>query len=59
MSDPASQPRRVLLATLVLVALVALVVLLWSGHLVAAVVAGAVAVAVLVAAARPTGARRS
>lgn len=56
MTNPAAQPRRVLLACLVLVALAALVVLLSLGHLVAAVVVGLAAAALLVLGARPRGA---
>ena len=50
------QPRKVFLAALVLIALIALVGLLATGHLVSAVVTGAVALVVLLAAARPQGA---
>lgn len=59
MSNPAAQPRRLFLASLVLLALVAMVFLLAKGQLLVAVVVGVVAVVVLVAAARPTGANRS
>lgn len=59
MTNPASQPRRLLLAALVLVTLGAVLGLLLTGRLVPAVVAGLVGMAVLVAGARPTGARES
>jgi len=55
MTNPAAQPRRVFLASLVLLALAALVVLLYTGHLLAAVLVGVVAVGLLVAGARPRG----
>jgi hypothetical protein len=59
MTNPAAQPRRIFLASLVLLALIALVLLLANGQLLAAVVVGVVAVAALVAGARPTGENRS
>ena len=55
MTNPTAQPRRVFLASLVLLALAALVVQLYSGQVVAAVAVGAVAVVLLLAAARPRG----
>ncbi len=59
MSNPAAQPRRIFLASLVLLALIALVLLLANGQLLVATVVGVVALVVLVAGARPTGANRS
>lgn len=59
MSNPAAQPRRLFLAALVLLALVALVVLLANGQLLLAVLVGVVAVAVLVLSARPSHQNRS
>ena len=59
MSNPASQPRRLFLAFLVLAALIALVFLLFNGQLLIAIVVGAVAVVALVAGARPTHPNRS
>lgn len=56
MSEPLAEPRRMLLATIVLVTLVALVVLLAAGRVVPALAFGALAVVVLVASARPRGA---
>jgi len=56
MSEPLAEPRRMLLATIVLVTLVALVVLLATGRVVPALVFGVLAVVVLVASARPRGA---
>jgi predicted lysophospholipase L1 biosynthesis ABC-type transport system permease subunit len=55
MPNPAAQPRRLFLASLVMLALLAIVVLLGTGHLFVAVAVGAVAAAALVTAARPTG----
>ena len=55
MSNPASQPRRLFLAALVILSLLLLVGLLTTRHVVAAVAVGVTALAVLVAAARPTG----
>jgi hypothetical protein len=55
MTNPAAQPRRVLLASVVLVALFGMLFLLLFGELVPAVGLGLVAVAVIVAAARPEG----
>ncbi|HUR52408.1 MAG TPA: hypothetical protein VMZ11_09810 [Mycobacteriales bacterium] len=59
MTNPAAQPRRLFLALLVLVALIALVGLLIKGLLILAVLVGLGAVVLLVAGARPTGARHS
>ena len=56
MSNPASAPRRVFLMLLVLLTLASLVVLMYSGHLIAAVVVGVLGAGILVAAARPQGA---
>ncbi len=58
MSNPAAQPRRLFLASLVLLALMALVVLLANGQLFTAVLVGVLAVTGLVAGARPRGERR-
>lgn len=55
MNNPAAQPRRLFLASLVLAALLALVGLLYAGEPLRAVVVGAAAVALLVATARPKG----
>lgn len=55
MTNPVAQPRRLFLAGVVLLGLIGMVALLLTGHLVAAVVVGAVAVAALVGGARPTG----
>jgi uncharacterized membrane protein len=55
MTNPAAQPRRLFSAFLVLFALIALVALLATGHLLLAVAVGVVAVALLVASARPKG----
>jgi predicted lysophospholipase L1 biosynthesis ABC-type transport system permease subunit len=55
-TNPVAQPRKIFLAALVLLALMSLVVLLATGHLVAAVAIGAVTLTVLVLAARPEGA---
>ena len=59
MTNPAAQPRRLFLATLVLVVLAAMLGLLLTGRLVPAVLVGLVGMGVLVGAARPTGARES
>lgn len=59
MSNPAAQPRRLFLASVVLLALIAMVLLLANDQLVAAVMVGALAVVALVAGARPTGENRS
>jgi predicted lysophospholipase L1 biosynthesis ABC-type transport system permease subunit len=59
MTNPAAQPRRLFLAVLVLVTLAAMLGLLLTSRLVAAVVVGLVGMALLVLAARPTGARES
>lgn len=59
MSNPVAQPRRLFLASLVLLTLVALVLLLANGQLLAAIMVGVVAVVALVAGARPTGQDRS
>lgn len=59
MSNPAAQPRRLFLASVVLLALIAMVLLLANDQLVAAVMVGLLAVVALVAGARPTGANRS
>ena len=55
MTNPAAQPRRVFLATVVLVSLFGMLFLLLMGKLVPAVGLGLVAVAMLVAASRPEG----
>lgn len=55
MSNPASQPRRLLSVFVVLLSLVLLVVLLTTGHLVPAVIVGLVALALLFLVARPSG----
>lgn len=55
MSNPASQPRRLLSAVLVILSLVVLVVLLTTGHLVIAVAVGLLTLALLVTSARPAG----
>lgn len=55
MTNPAAQPRRLFLASLVMLALLALVVMLGTGHLLVAVAVGAVAAAGLMIAARPAG----
>jgi hypothetical protein len=55
MTNPAAQPRRLLLASVVLVALFGMLFLLLVHQLVPAVGLGLVAVAVLVSAARPEG----
>jgi len=59
MSNPAAQPRRLFLASVVLLALIALVFLLLNGQLVYAVLVGVVAVAVLFVGARPTHPNRN
>jgi hypothetical protein len=59
MTNPAAQPRRLFLACLVLLTLVALVGLLVTGRLVAAVLVGLVGLGRLVTAARPSGAHES
>lgn len=59
MTNPAAQPRRLFLAGLVLVTLGAMLGLLLAGRLVAAVVVGLLGMALLLVAARPTGARES
>ena len=59
MSNPAAQPRRLFLASLVLASLVALVALVAAGQLLIAIVVGAVVVTALVAGARPTHPNRS
>ncbi|MCU1601903.1 MAG: hypothetical protein JWO22_2612 [Frankiales bacterium] len=55
MTDPAAQPRRLFLALLVLGALIAMVLLLATGHLLGAIAVGLVSVIGLVAGARPAG----
>lgn len=59
MTNPAAQPRRLFLALLVLLTLTATVVLLATERLVAAVLVALVGLALLIASARPTGARES
>ena len=55
MTNPAAQPRRLLLSSVVLVALLGMLFLLLFGEVVPAVGLGLVAVAVLITAARPEG----
>ncbi len=55
MTNPAAQPRRLFLAALVLLSLIAIVALLATERLVPALVVGVLAVALLVASARPSG----
>jgi len=55
MTNPAAQPRRLLTAGLAMLTLLALVVLLATGHLLLALGVGAVGLIGLVAGARPTG----
>ena len=55
MTNPAAQPRRLFLATIVLVSLFGMLFLLVFGELLAAVGLGVVAVATLLTAARPEG----
>ena len=53
MSNPAAAPRRVFLMCVVMLTLIVLVALLYTGRLIPAVVVGLVGVALLVAGARP------
>jgi hypothetical protein len=55
MTNPVAQTPRLFLASLVIPALLALVVLLGTGHLLVAVAVGAVAAAGRTIAARPAG----
>jgi hypothetical protein len=58
MSNPAAQPRRLFLASVVLLGLIAMVALLGTGHLLPAVGVGLVAVVALLAGTRPAGQTR-
>ena len=53
MSNPAAAPRRVFLMSVVMLTLIALVALLYTGRLIPAVVVGLIGAGLLVAGARP------